>query len=260
MTHVLLGEWGLLDNLNDTSGNARHASANFSPTYINGPTTGTRGIQFSGAGQTINYGRTGLEPAAAAGGICTMGWVKVFSSHANYTGIMHKARASDSSKHSISVSANTVFWMDRWRDQLNFAETGSYLADFTWHHVCNVDADDRWARFVDGVKIAEASRTGSSPVSWENFPWFSGYSADMVNYLSATNVAVSGLRIFSGTLSDAEVLAYKNLAIVPAGRSGKPKVWSGSAWVAHPAKVWNGTAWVTHAMKGYDGSTWVTSK
>lgn len=260
MTHVLLGEWGFLDNLLDTSGNGHTPSVNFTPTYINGPTAGTRAIQFSAAGQTITYGRTGLEPAAAAGGICTMGWVKCFSSHVNYTAILHKTRAADSSKHSISASGNTVFWMDRWRDQLNFAETGSYLSDFTWHHVCNVDADDRWARFVDGVKIAEASRTGSSPVTWENFPWVSGYSADMVNYLSATNVAISGLRMFSGTLSDAEVLAYKNLPIVPAGRSGKPKVWNGSAWVAHPAKVWNGSAWVTHAIKGYDGSTWIASK
>jgi hypothetical protein len=31
----------------------------------------------------------------------------------------------------------------------------------------------------------------------------------------------------------------------PRPGSGNPKVWNGSAWVAHPAKVWNdGTAWV----------------
>lgn len=44
------------------------------------------------------------------------------------------------------------------------------------------------------------------------------------------------------------------------GRTGWPKVWSGSAWVAHPAKVWSGSAWVEHPIKGYDGSSWVSSK
>lgn len=260
MTHVLLGEWGFLDNLLDTSGNGHTPSANFTPTYIDGPTPGTRAIRFSAAGQTINYGRTGLEPVTAAGGICTMGWVKLFSSHSNYTAILHKTRAADSTKHAINVSGNTVFWMDRWRDQLNFDESGSYLADLGWHHVANVDADDRWARFVDGTLIASGARTGTSPASWENFPWVSGYTADMTNYLSATNVAISGLRIFSGTLSNAEVVAWMNDSITPAGRSGKPKVWNGTAWVAHPAKVWSGTAWVTHAMKGYNGTDWIPSK
>lgn len=44
------------------------------------------------------------------------------------------------------------------------------------------------------------------------------------------------------------------------GRSGKPKVWGGSAWGAHPAKVWTGSAWVTHPMAGHDGSNFVLSK
>ena len=47
---------------------------------------------------------------------------------------------------------------------------------------------------------------------------------------------------------------------VPTVRTGKPKVWNGSAWVAHDAKVWNGIAWVAHKAKGYDGGNWVDSK
>jgi hypothetical protein len=39
---------------------------------------------------------------------------------------------------------------------------------------------------------------------------------------------------------------------------GRPKVWTGSAWVKKPAKVWNGSAWVEKPVKVYNGSTWVT--
>lgn len=260
MSFVLLGEWGFLDNLEDTSGNDRDATANFSPAYIDGPTTGTRAIRFSTTGQTITYGRTGLEPLVAAGGIVTMAWVKLFSSHANYTAIVHKTRASDSTRHAIDVSSNTVFWMDRWREQLNFAETGSYLVDQGWHHLCNVDADDRWARFVDGVLVASAPRTGTSPMTWENFPWLSGKDANVSGYDSASNVALTGVRIFSGTLTNAEVVVWRDTPVAPAGRSGKPKYWNGTAWVPHPSKYWNGTAWVAKPMKGWDGTAWVSSK
>lgn len=44
------------------------------------------------------------------------------------------------------------------------------------------------------------------------------------------------------------------------GRTGKPKVWNGSSWVAHPAKVWNGSSWDIFPMSGYDGSEFVVSK
>lgn len=260
MTHVLLGEWGFLDNLEDTSGNDHHASANFSPTYIDGPVTGTRAIRFSGLGQTINYGRTGLEPGVGDGGICTMAWVKLFGAHSNYTGILHKTRAADSTKHAINVFDQTVFWMHRWRDQTVFSETGTYLQDLGWHHLCNVDADDRWARFVDGVLVASAARSGSSPVSWEDFPWISGEQTSMSNYDSSVNVAFTGLRIFSGTLSDVEVATWMNTDVVPGGRSGKPKIWSGTSWDQRQGKYWNGSAWVSVSMLGHDGSDFVISK
>jgi hypothetical protein len=255
-----LGEWGFLDNLADTSGNGHTATANFSPTYIDGPTTGTRAIRFSGTNQTVDYGRTGLEPVVAAGGVVTMAWVKLFAAHFNYTGILQKVRADDSSRHSINASGDTVFWMSRWRDQLVFAENGSYLVDRGWHHLCNVDADDRYAWYVDGVQIQGAARTGSSPVTWEAFNWRSGYVSEMVGYQSDPNVAFTGLRIFSGTMSTAEVQAWRDTPVAPTGRSGRPKVWSGSAWNPKPAKVWNGTAWVEKPMTAFDGTDFVDSK
>lgn len=255
---TVLGEWGFLDNLNDTSGNARHATANFTPTYIDGPTLGTRAIRFSGSGQTVTYGRTGLEPTT--GGIVTMGWVKLFSDVFGYTDILHKTRAFDSTRHAIDVHDNSIFWMSRWRDQLQFSDSGGPFGT-TWHHFCNVDSDDRYAWFIDGVKIANASRAGASAHTWENFPWVSGANTDMTSTGSDPDVAFTGLRILQGTLSDAEVISLMNTPVVPiTGRSGKPKVRNGSGWVSHPAKYWDGSAWVVAPMLGYDGTGFIESK
>lgn len=260
MSAILLGEWGFLDNLDDTSGNGIVPSVNFTPNYIDGPTPGSRAIRFTGAGQQINYGRTGLEPPAEAGGIITMAWVKLFSSHTGYTDIVHKTRAFDSTRHSIDVSQNTAFFMSRWRDQTNFAEISSRnLSDFGWHHLCNVDSDDRYAWYWDGIPLTSVPRTGTAPVSWEPYPWVSGWNVDMNSTDSSANVAFTGVRLFSGTMSDLDVATWMNTDILP-GRSGKPKVWSGAAWTKHQAKVWNGTSWDDASMAGHDGTEWVTTK
>ena len=259
MTHVLLGEWGFLDALTDTSGNGHDATANFSPTYVDGPIPGTRAIRFSGVGQTVSYGRTGLEPVVADGGVVTMAWVKLFASHSNYCAFVHKTRASDSSRHSISASGNSVFWMSRWREQTNFGEAGSYLADLGWHHLANVDATDRYAWYVDGVQIQGAARTGTSPMTWEDYPWRSGYAPEMGDYNSNANVGFTGVRIFSGTMSTSEVQTWMDTHIT-AGRSGRPKFWNGTTWISKPAKFWNGTDWVEKPMLAWDGTDFVASK
>ncbi|HET9787101.1 MAG TPA: hypothetical protein VFP47_08210 [Pyrinomonadaceae bacterium] len=257
---TLLGEWGFLDNLEDTSGNGRHASANFTPNYIDGPTPGTRAIRFSGLGQTIDYGRTGLEPVLADGGIVTMAWVKLFANHSNYTAIFHKTRALDSTRHAISIASNTVFWLARWRDQLVFRESGTLFADFGWHHIANIDATDRYAWFLDGALVQSAARSGTNPVSWEDFPWKSGYVSTMTGHDSDPNVAFTGVRAFSGTMTDLEIATWMNTDIVPNERSGKVKIWNGSSWDSHPVKIWNGTSWETRPIKGFNGTDWVTAK
>lgn len=260
MTHVLLGEWGFLDDLNDTSGHGITASVNFSPTFIDGPTAGTRAIRFSGTGQTISFGRAGLEPVAADGGIVTMAWAKLFASHSGYSAVVHKTRVFDSTRHGLDIQDNSAFLVARWRDQLAFRGSGDQFADLGWHHVCNVDATDRYAWFIDGVLIQEAVRTGESPVDWEDFPWLSGYAPAMAGMDSNSNLAVTGIRILSGTLSNAEVVTYMNTPIVPTGRSGKAKVWNGSSWDQHPVKVWNGSSWAPAKLKSFDGTDWITAK
>lgn len=255
MTAVLLGEWGFLDNLNDTSGNGHAATVNYTPVYVDGPHTHSRGVSFTGNTQTITYGRTGLEPLAAAGGICTMAWIKLSTSVAGYLGGVHKFRDIDalSTRHGCDLVGNKLRPLARWRDQLNFIDgTGPDLANNAWHHLCVVDADDRYEFYVDGVSIVSSSRTGTSPVSWENYPWFSGFSGDM-NSNSA--FSISGVRIFSGSLSDSDVVQWMDTPIVPASTSGviiggvKKSVSSKSVIIGGTKKVVTGSYVIVSGQK-----------
>jgi hypothetical protein len=102
------------------------------------------------------------------------------------------------------------------------------------------------APWTAGTKIATSSGTGDRAVvvQWRT-------------------VATTGSYAASGTFNSSALYAFvgagfKTSAVAP--RTGKAKVWNGSAWVAHPAKVWNGSSWVAHPMKGWDGSSWTTGK
>lgn len=215
MTAILLGEWGFLDNLDDTSGNNHSATVNYAPVYVDGPQIGTRGIKFTADGQTITYGREGLEPIVSTGGICMMAWVKLTSGITGYHGVVHKHRDPGvfSTRAGCDLIGNRFRPFSRWRDQLVFADgIGPDLNDSVWHHICVVDADDRYEWYLDGVSLQQGDRSGTGSVTWEPFPWFSGATADMH---SSDALHISGVRIFSGSLSDADVIQWKNTPIVP---------------------------------------------
>lgn len=216
MTVALLGEWGFLDNLNDTSGNGHTATANFNPSYVDGPQANTRGIHFTADSQTVTYGRTGLEPAASTGGICSMAWIKLTGSSTGYLGVIHKHRdvGTLSTRAGADLIGNKFRPFARWRDQTAFADgIGPDLNDSQWHHICVVDADDRYEWYVDGVSVQTATRTGTGAVTWEAFPWFSGFTADMH---SSALLSISGVRLFSGSMTTAQVNQWKNTAITSA--------------------------------------------
>lgn len=222
MTGILLGEWGFLDNLDDTSGNNITATVNYTPVYVNGPQPGTKGIQFTADGQTITYGRSGLEPLSVAGGICTMAWVKLTASSTGFLGVVHKHRDPNafSTRAGCDLLGNKFRPFSRWRDQLVFADgIGPDLNDSQWHHLCVVDSDDRYEWYLDGVSLQSGARSGTGSVIWEPYPWFSGFTQDMH---SSAALSISGIRIFSGSLSDSDVVQWMNTPIVvpPTSNSG----------------------------------------
>jgi hypothetical protein len=54
------------------------------------------------------------------------------------------------------------------------------------------------------------------------------------------------------------MIAAVVLKPLPVTATGRPKVWTGTAWAQKPAKVWTGSAWVEKPAKVWTGSTWKT--
>lgn len=221
---TLLGEWGFLDNLNDTSGNDRHGTLGAgTPTYVDGPQAGTRGIQFGTSTDYITLGRAGLEPVAE--GVSVMGWVQFTGTTGADTGplgVLSKARAATSSRSRIGISNNGVTRSSaavaRWKDDLKTPGGSSWTGD-GWHHIALVDGNTTYALYVDGVLRASGSRAlGSADNTlWEDFSWIVGYNATISDVFAHPQMSVSGVRIFQGELTAGEVSTWKDTAIVPAG-------------------------------------------
>lgn len=102
------------------------------------------------------------------------------------------------------------------------------------------------AGWTAGTKIATTNGTGDRAVIMQ---WQSVSSAGL--YASTGTININGQYVALGA----------GYTISAGGaRTGKAKVWNGTAWVAHPTKVWDGSSWVPHKAKGYSGTGWVIGK
>jgi len=225
---ILLGEWGFLDNLNDTSGNGHTATytpgsgSNFS--YVTGPHPNSRAAQFAHANDVIGYGRTGLEPTLD--GITIMAWTRLSpapsSGFVDFLGVLNKARAAGSSRSRMGYGFSQpvipqMKAVARWKDDLQVRDAGATWNDTNWHHLAVVDGNTRWATYLDGVQIDGGTRAlGAAPnTAWENFPWLSGYNGDIGDNYAHPNLSVTAVRIFQGELTTADVNTWMNTPIVP---------------------------------------------
>lgn len=255
---ILLGEWGFLDNLDDSSGNNRHSvfedgGSGLGITYIDGPLANTRAIQFAHENQCINCGRTGLEPAV--NGVTTMGWIRIPSvGSSQILSLVSKARAASSSRSRIGVFGSTtrVTYAARWADDLRFSESlTNQIGVNQWHHLALVDGPTKWGAYLDGSLIEGGVRSVGNAI-WENFPWRIGRNSEIGDQWATNGMAISMVRVFDGELTQAEINTYKNTPVT-LPPTGRVKVWNGTAWVSQ-VKAWNGTAWVP--VKSWNGSTW----
>jgi len=122
--------------------------------------------------------------------------------------------------------------------------------DSLFHHVAGTYDGVNVKMYLDGVLVATQPLT--APMRTD---------ADELRVLDNTSssITVDDLQYFDFAASLSEVSTIMSNPVVPV-RSGKPKVWDGSAWVPRPAKVWNGSTWVPAKMKSYNGTDWVTAK
>ncbi|HCR55660.1 TPA: hypothetical protein DIV49_01690 [Candidatus Saccharibacteria bacterium] len=74
-------------------------------------------------------------------------------------------------------------------------------------------------------------------------------------------VASTGTYTANGTLNLSSIyggiVQTFKLSVPPDTRYGRPKTWSGSAWVEHDAKAWSGSAWNDYKVKGRKAGTWI---
>ena len=222
---TLLGEWGFLDNLLDTSGNNRHGTVTGSPTYVTGPQTNTRGLKFSTDTDSVSFGRTGLEPSLE--GITVMGWVRMQGTPSvagsPYLFLLSKARATTSSRSRMGFTYTTSgnlrqrAGVARWKDALLVSDAGPSWTDDAWHHLAIVDGNTRYGFYLDGVQDANASRAlgATANTTWEDFPWRTGFNTDLNTDMGAhPNMSVSGIRIFQGELTTTEIQTFRDTPIV----------------------------------------------
>lgn len=217
---ILLGEWGFLDNVGDTSG-AGHtgtigrvgASIVTPPSYVTGPQTGARAIAWGEADQYVDVGSgSALEPANF--GYAAMAWVKASSYNAStYCGIFGRARGINSTRAGLQIdTSGALFYMTRWKSRLLFGSVGA-ICDGAWHHVAAIDNDDRAAVFIDGVKVFESLTAATGAVTWESgFDWTVGAIATLTT--SVAGQQVTQVRLFSGEMLDSDVVTWMNTPLI----------------------------------------------
>lgn len=213
---TLLGEWGFLDNLADTSGNGHTGTATGGFTYVTGPQANTKGIQFNGQTDFVDFGRTGLEPTAD--GLVIMGWIKSNTVGSNWLGLLTKARAAGSTRHRIGTSqTRNPAYVARWKDDIHTNDAITPVFDTGWHHLAMVDGNTKWALYIDGVVVSghngtRALTNGTSPV-WEAFNWITGRNNTLGDQNADSTMAVSGIRIFQGEMTATEITTWMNTPV-----------------------------------------------
>jgi hypothetical protein len=114
----------------------------------------------------------------------------------------------------------------------------------------NCDKACDWGSAASGYTALETITTQLNEPSWNL-----AYSNTSVSPGSYTTPTMS--RGKEGTTLT-EMIAAVVLKPLPVTATGRPKVWTGTAWAQKPAKVWTGSAWVEKPAKVWTGSTWKT--
>ena len=213
---VLLGSWPMNDSLEDISGNNLTAIADTSesgdddswtPTYTDGPLAGSRAVVFGDIGQSINYGRAGLEPTTV--GFSWMAWFFVPEGAHAPAAIFGRPRAGGSTRSAVygDGGGQNLFWVLRWLDDLHYAYEDDPSG--SWHHIAIVDTDTIGAVYLDGVEIQSFSRALSGTMVWEDFNWRSGWMGQDLADGSA-GLQLSMVRMYHGALGQAQIQSEMN--------------------------------------------------
>jgi len=193
----------------DVTGNGNDGTLTNGATF--GPGKYAGGIAFTGSGQTVDFPYANLQPKRLGVSWCC--WAKFPSSGLpSWLGIFGKVNSSAAStRNGMAIeNGSTIFYVTRWRNDLKYANLSGVPTDNAWHHYAIADGDTKYRVWLDGVVIASGSRTTSTlpdtnNTAWEAFPWQLG--AVLNDFDSMNGLSVSDLRVFSGMLTDQDVIA-----------------------------------------------------
>lgn len=177
-----------------------------------------------------------------------MAWVKETTP---ITGWLFEFYISSIDSGSWGILFLSSQWHIQARNAAGFARaSGARPTDSAFHHVAGTYDGSNVRLYIDTILVATVPLTG--PLRTD---------ADIFRFLDNTSstTTVDDVRVFAAALSQPQIAAYAATPVT-SSRSGKGKVWSGSAWNQHQAKVWNGSSWVNARLNGHNGTDWITAK
>lgn len=156
------------------------------------------------------------------------------------TGILLRSGGGDHAMLMIVRGASPPGILLRLRQ--NSSNSDSTLANYdpvahAWFRMRIVGSTGYWDTSPDGTTWTNRRTVALTPA----------------NFAAVTVGVETGQYVDNGTYP---VAYFDDLNTTPG--LGRPKVWTGSAWVPKPMKVWTGSAWVTKPVKTWTGSAWET--
>lgn len=177
-----------------------------------------------------------------------MAWVKETSSVTAWVLELHNSSIDSGTWGLLFLSGQ---WNIQARNASGFVRASvARPTDGLFHHVAGTYDGVNVRLYLDGTLVATQPLTAPLRTDADGF---------RIQDQSGSAVTIDDVRFFDEALDQATISALMATPVT-AGRSGKPKTWSGSLWNLHQAKVWSGSSWDPVPIAGYDGSNWIPSK
>lgn len=238
-------------NFDETSGDVLDVSGHERHFPLTSPTVRTSSGHTNGgltqAGSDIQLVSSAILTALKTPNRTIAAWIKETTPETGWVGEFYISSIDSGSWGILFLSGQ---WHIQARNAGGFARCSvARPTDSLFHHVAGTYDGSDVRMYLDGALVATQPLAG--PLRTD---------ADELRILDNTSssITVDDLQYFDVAASLSEVADIMN-PVVPL-RTGKPKVWDGSAWVPRQAKVWNGSSWVNAQMKGTDGTNWIAAK
>jgi Concanavalin A-like lectin/glucanases superfamily len=243
-----LGAW----NFDEASGDVLDASGNGWDFALTSPTIRTnsghtdKGLTQSGS--DIFLLSPTIMTALKTPNRTLAAWIKETSPVTGWVGEFYVSSIDSGSWGILFLSSQ---WNFQARNASGFARCSvARPTDSLFHHVAGTYDGSNLRLYLDAVLVSTQPLAGPLRTDANEFRFLQNTSSSVI---------VDDVQFFDEALSQSDIATLMTTPVV-LGRSGKPKIWSGSTWNARQAKVWNGSSWDNALMHGRNGTSWITAK